>query len=136
MSTTTKTTVLTNWSRNEYTNAGKLFDTIREIEPDLPEATVARVALYAWNNNETFTDSDQLAELMGKEEEAFYGDESSPAEFAENLTRETTDLSEVPDWVAIDWDATWNRTLRFDFYQYDVILPESGKYARFFWSAN
>jgi hypothetical protein len=38
----------------------------------------------------------------------------------------------VPSWVVIDWQATWDSALRFDFFTYDVI-NEDGEYVKFFW---
>jgi hypothetical protein len=35
----------------------------------------------------------------------------------------------------IDWEATYNYSLRFDFFEYDVIDID-GQYRKFFWSAN
>lgn len=48
-------------------------------------------------------------------EERYYGHYSSEAEFAEDFTHSTWDM-QVPSYVVIDWQATWDRNLRHDFY--------------------
>jgi hypothetical protein len=47
-------------------------------------------------------------------EDAYYGAYGSESEFAEEYT--TGDYNvEVPDFVVIDWQATWDTNLRYDF---------------------
>jgi antirestriction protein len=47
-------------------------------------------------------------------EEAYYGSYDSEADFAEQFVNDTCDF-DVPSFVVVDWDATWNCNLRYDF---------------------
>ena len=47
-------------------------------------------------------------------EEAYYGRYDSEADFAEQFVNDTCDF-DVPSFVVVDWDATWNCNLRYDF---------------------
>jgi antirestriction protein len=76
---------------------------------DMPEAERVPFALYA--------------DHMGGEVEldafrdAYAGTCDSEADFAENLATETDALpKDLPAWICIDWEATWNSNLRFDYF--------------------
>ena len=47
-------------------------------------------------------------------EDAFYGEYETPAIFAEQLTSDIYNV-DVPSFVVIDWDTTWECNLRHDF---------------------
>jgi hypothetical protein len=47
-------------------------------------------------------------------EEAFYGCYDSEGEFAEQFTNDVYGF-DAPSFVVIDWEATWNCNLRYDF---------------------
>ena len=47
-------------------------------------------------------------------EEAYYGSYDSEADFAEQFVNDTCDF-DVPSFVVVDWEATWNCNLRYDF---------------------
>jgi hypothetical protein len=47
-------------------------------------------------------------------EDAYYGTFSSGAELAESIVSDTWDM-QVPDFVCIDWERTWECNLRYDF---------------------
>lgn len=47
-------------------------------------------------------------------EDAYRGEYDSEAEFAEQYTDECYTLN-VPEWVVIDWQATWDTNLQYDF---------------------
>lgn len=48
--------------------------------------------------------------------DAFVGRYSSGADFAEELARENGLVpKDFPDWICIDWDATWKANLRHDY---------------------
>ena len=47
-------------------------------------------------------------------EEAYYGEHKSEADFAEDFTNDCFDY-EAPSFVVIDWQATWDRGLSYDF---------------------
>lgn len=53
-------------------------------------------------------------------QDAFAGIADSPADFAENLAIEYSEipLTGLASWVVIDWEASWNRNLRYDFCDY------------------
>ena len=47
-------------------------------------------------------------------EEAYYGDYDSEADFAEDFTNDSFGY-EAPSFVVIDWQATWDQGLSYDF---------------------
>jgi antirestriction protein len=47
-------------------------------------------------------------------EEAYYGSYDSEANFAEQFVNDTCDF-DIPSFVVVDWEATWNCNLRYDF---------------------
>lgn len=48
--------------------------------------------------------------------DAFYGTAESVADFAENLAQETGSIpKDLPSWIVIDWEASWNCSLQYDF---------------------
>lgn len=47
-------------------------------------------------------------------EEAYQGEHNSEADFAEYFTSEVYGF-DAPSFVVVDWDATWNCNLRYDF---------------------
>lgn len=42
---------------------------------------------------------------------------------------------EATKWLVIDWEATYNYSLQFDFFNYKIRDTE-GNYRMFFWNAN
>ena len=49
--------------------------------------------------------------------EAYQGTADSKADFAETLAEECGDIpKDLPSWVVIDWEASWNCNLRFDYW--------------------
>jgi hypothetical protein len=101
---------------------------------------VLRLALFTYNNHETdlaLLTAERLAEILEEEEEAYAGEFSTEADFAEDLITETSDAV-LPDWVVIDWQGTYNYALRFDYYNYTVRLNDEENgifFARYFWRA-
>lgn len=53
-------------------------------------------------------------------EDAFVGRYDSEEAFAEEFTLDHQGM-ELPDWVVVDWEATWNHNLRYDF---DFVVHE------------
>lgn len=56
--------------------------------------------------------------IFSEAQDCFAGRASTEAEFTENYVREIGDLPEnLPAWMeyAIDWEAAWNSSFRFDF---------------------
>ena len=53
---------------------------------------------------------------IGDFEDAFRGEYDSEADFAEQYTNDCyTDTTVLPDWVVIDWQATWDNELSSSF---------------------
>ena len=48
-------------------------------------------------------------------EESYMGEYESREDFAESYTTEVYDLSCVPDYVVIDWSATWDSNMSYDY---------------------
>tara|TARA_B100000003_G_scaffold44560_2_gene38314 strand:+ start:182 stop:583 length:402 start_codon:yes stop_codon:yes gene_type:complete len=53
-------------------------------------------------------------EEIGNFQDAYYGEYETPAIFAEQFTDDTTAM-ELPNYVVVDWEATWECNLRHDF---------------------
>ena len=47
--------------------------------------------------------------------DAYYGQYDSEQEFAENLVSECYGLPDMPYWIAIDWEKTWDDGLSWDY---------------------
>lgn len=47
-------------------------------------------------------------------QDAYYGEYETPEIFAENYVSETQGTL-IPDWIVIDWEATWKCNLQYDF---------------------
>jgi hypothetical protein len=133
MTTETKTANLVAWNGETYKGTGDYYEAIRldeSLHLDADEAL--RLAIYAYN---CASGSDiDFAKLLEEEQEAFAGQNASEADFTEELLTEVGDLESMPSWVVIDWQATWDSALRFDFFTYDVV-NEDGEYVKFFWRA-
>lgn len=81
--------------------------------------------LEAWSNE----DDDDRREAMGEYmddmgaddlsdfDEAYQGQYTSGADFAQRFSEETGSVPDnIPSWIAIDWEQTWNGGLRFDYH--------------------
>lgn len=59
---------------------------------------------------------ENLKKWIDSEQEVYYGEHESPAEFArfyfENYDTEST----IQPYLVVDWEATWDRNLRHDFH--------------------
>jgi len=53
-------------------------------------------------------------ENIGNFQDAFYGEYETPEIFVENYVNET-ECAPVPDYLVIDWEATWNSSFQYDF---------------------
>lgn len=133
-------TMITAWNGETYTNLGEKFDTLRDLAItidgeaiELDHDETLRVAIWAWNNHEEIT-ADTIAELIEKEQDQFAGEFDSVSDFVEDLLLNGDYMSDVPDWIKIDYELTWNSALRFDYFDYDVITID-GEYKKFFWRA-
>ncbi len=49
-------------------------------------------------------------------QDAFHGTADSEEDFAEQIAEETGAIpKDMPSWIVIDWEATWNCNLRYDY---------------------
>lgn len=77
----------------------ELYDELAEKHSE--EAVDAFLELYDESDLEHF-------------EEAYYGEHKSEADFAEDFTNDSFGY-EAPSFVVIDWQATWDQGLSYDF---------------------
>lgn len=78
---------------------------------ELDEHERELVAAYCQATGETVD-----SETIDRARDQFAGTADSPADFAEETATETCALPEgIPNWIVIDWEATWNRNLRHDY---------------------
>jgi hypothetical protein len=54
-------------------------------------------------------------DAIGSFEDAYHGEYGSEAEFAAEYTNDCYFMGHMPSWVVIDWQATWDTQLRYDF---------------------
>lgn len=133
-------TEIADWSGKVYQGLGDLYDKLRQGEfleytEDLNDDELLRLATYAWSNGWSLVPED-LVVLIAVEQEAYWGEYSSEAEFAEEKSIELGMLDEEGTKnLVIDWQATYNYTWQYDFFNYEVIDLE-GNYRRFFWNNN
>jgi hypothetical protein len=59
---------------------------------------------------------DNLAKWAESEQECYYGQHATPAEFAKYYFDNYDTHSELGHYLVIDWEATWDNNLRHDFY--------------------
>lgn len=53
-------------------------------------------------------------ENIGNFQDAYYGEYETPEIFVENYVNDT-ESTHVPDYLVIDWEATWNSSFQYDF---------------------
>jgi hypothetical protein len=58
--------------------------------------------------------SEFSVENIGNFQDAYYGEYETPEIFVENYVNET-ECAPVPDYLVIDWEATWNSYFQYDF---------------------
>lgn len=59
--------------------------------------------------------------------DCFHGEWNDGGEFAQHIAEETESVA-TADWIVVDWDASWDRNLRHDYFEVDT---DSGKVAIF-----
>lgn len=83
---------------------------------ELAHDNAERLSYYI-DYNHTVEDFGDLVERMEEwaidEEEAYVGEFDDEATFAEEIAN---DLATVPDWIVVDWDATWDYYLQHDYF--------------------
>lgn len=133
-------TELTAWDGKVYNGLGDLYDQLRQGEfleytEDLNDDELLRLAMFAWNGGWSLVPED-LPLLIAQEQEAYWGEYDTEAEFAEEKSIELDMIDqEATKNLVIDWQATYNYTWQYDFFNYEVI-DITGGYRRFFWSNN
>lgn len=132
--TETTQTKLIGWNGETYSGLGEYYELVKASaeDLDLDADETLRLAIYAWNCNALLNNMD-LTALKDEEQEAYAGEASSVAEFTQEYL-EGFLSADIPDWVVIDWQTTWDSALRFDFFDYDVIDID-GQHRIFFWRA-
>lgn len=137
MTTETKTNLVA-WNGETYKGAGDWYDKFRndedwkEYTEDLDPDELLRLSMYAYNNGYALVPED-LPLFIAEEQENFRGEAESEAEFTCEIIEEMGYISEdMPSWIVIDYQRTWDSALRFDFFEYQVIDID-GNYRQFFW---
>ena len=76
---------------------------------ELDEHERAAFAIFANNEN-----SDVTIEQF---RESYQGTADSEADFAERMAEDCGEIpKDLPSWICIDWEASWNSALRFDYW--------------------
>ena len=143
MNTETKTETQTNlvaWNGETYKGAGDWFDKFKndpqytEYTEDLDADEILRLALFAYNGGYYLVPED-MPLFISQEQDSFRGEAESEKEFTRELLEEAGDIPEgLPNYIVIDYQATWDWNLRHDFFEYRVIDID-GNYRQFFWWA-
>lgn len=53
-------------------------------------------------------------ENIGNFQDAYYGEYETPELFVEEYVNETSNAS-IPDYIVVDWEATWQSNFQYDF---------------------
>jgi hypothetical protein len=137
MTTETKTNLVA-WNGETYSGAGDWYDKFKndedwkEYTEDLNNDELLRLSMYAYNNGYALVPED-LPLFIAEEQENFRGEAESAADFTREIIEEMGYITEeMPSWICIDYQRTWDSALRFDFFEYQVIDID-GNYRHFFW---
>ena len=85
------------------------FDEYRQAVKDYDQETV-----------DAFLNADFDIDDISKLEDAYYGQYDTEEEFAENFVNECYGLPvDMPSWIAIDWEKTWEDGLSWDYTFYN-----------------
>ena len=87
------------------------FDEYREMVKQYDQDTV-----------DAFLGADFDIDDISRLEDAYYGQYDSEEEFAENFVNECYGLPEMPTWIAIDWEKTWEDGLSWDYTFYNGFV--------------
>jgi antirestriction protein len=61
---------------------------------------------------------------LSEAQDAFHGTADSEADFAQRMAEDCGEIpANLPNWICIDWDASWNCSLRYD---YNTATDEDG----------
>ena len=126
------------WNGETYKGASDYYEQFTtdpdflKYTEDLDPDELLRLAIYAHNGSWGLVPED-LFMLIPEEQDAFSGEFRSEAEFAEDFFESTGQIDEeATKWLVIDWEATYNYSLQFDYFSYDVIDID-GNHRKFFW---
>jgi hypothetical protein len=138
MNETKTQTNLVSWNGETYKGAGDWYDKFKndedwkEYTEDLDNDELLRLAMYAYNSGYALVPED-LPLFIAEEQENFRGESDSAADFTREIIEEMGYITEeMPSWICIDYQRTWDSALRFDFFEYQVIDID-GNYRQFFW---
>jgi hypothetical protein len=99
-------------------NLAELLDQHDLYHPE-PARLAEYISLMSYSTTERTVDEiieENIAKWVDDEQECYYGTYSSPAEFAEEYYHNYATEGRIPDWVVVDWQATWDCNLHHDFY--------------------
>ena len=126
------------WNGETYKGASDYYEQFTtdpdflEYTEDLDPDELLRLAIYAHNGSWGLVPED-LFMLIPEEQDAYAGDFESEAEFAREFFIACGDYDDDKvNYLVIDWQATYNYSLQFDYFSYDVIDID-GNYRKFFW---
>jgi len=138
--TETKTNLVA-WNGETYTGAGEWYDKFKndpeytEYTEDLNNEEILRLSMFAYNGAWGLVPEDMPA-FIAQEQDSYRGESESEEEFTRELVEEMGYISgDMPSWIVIDYQRTWDSALRFDFFEYQVIDID-GNYRQFFWWNN
>ena len=77
---------------------------------------------YDQETVDAFINADFDIDDISKLEDAYYGQYDSEEEFTENFVNECYGLPDMPTWIAIDWEKTWEDGLSWDYTFYDGFV--------------
>ena len=84
------------------------------------EDYVKMVDQYDQETVDAFINADFDIDDISRLEDAYYGQYDSEEEFAENFVNECYGLPvDMPTWIAIDWEKTWEDGLSWDYTFYN-----------------
>jgi hypothetical protein len=80
---------------------------------------VSLVGSYQKPEEEDEVIKDKLGKWIEWESETYYGTHESPADFVRYYYDNYGEY-DIPSWVVVDWQRTWEANLRHDFYYSDT----------------
>lgn len=88
------------------------------LEHDNPERLEKYLLNFGYATREQTPTEALLANLdswVQDEQDNYQGEYESGADFCQWLADEIGDVHNTADWLVIDWEATWERAIRFDY---------------------
>ena len=77
---------------------------------------------YDQETVDAFLNADFDIDDISSLEDAYYGQFDSEEDFAETFVSECYGLPDMPTWIAIDWEKTWEDGLSWDYTFYDGFV--------------